>query len=205
MSRLTEYLIQLYKQTPEEVRATADFVLNLMSIAWRRGISDEAHAAGCPQAFGKPPSGRYLQELTALARKDAVGIADTFNRDITREINRLVAANPDEAPGFYGQQLEAWIRQRNAWKNRQIALNSELQGREIGRGHFWRNNYQAMQFRFAGPPTGCPICLRLLGLGTVSREYMEAHPAPIHINCPHYWKAVNTKPLRLDCATIWVG
>jgi hypothetical protein len=206
VSRLSDFLIRIYRMDEaDEVSMKADLLSQMVS-AWKRGIEDEAVKFGCNSARAKNPTGTDLRQLDDLAFTDAASIVATYNRDVEREILRLIAANPDEGGAtYYTPALNAWVAKRNAYKTLQIALNTETRGREIGRQRFWQQNGIVGQFKLMGAPPVCPVCMRVMAMGTVSQEYMERTPAPLHINCVHHWVMVNPQPRKLVCKDIWTG
>lgn len=206
MSRVGDFLFGLYQMGDTDRRALNSLILSTMTAAWRRGISDEAHAFGCPSAFGKPPAGSDLQALEALARQDTDSIVATFNRDLRRFIERLVEANPTVTDWrFFSGQLETWVTNRNGWKNAQIALNSEVRARDLGRRRFWEMNNVRGKFKAFPLTSVCPICVAIIAAGTVDQTYVDEHPLPAHINCTHEYRVVNAVPRTIPCDQMWVG
>jgi hypothetical protein len=206
VSRLSDFLIRIYRMDEaDEVSMKADLLSQMVS-AWKRGIEDEAVKFGCNSARAKNPTGTDLRQLDDLAFTDAASIVATYNRDVEREILRLIAANPDEGGAtYYTPALNAWVAKRNAYKTLQIALNTETRAREIGRQRFWAMNGVKGQFKAYPTTAVCPVCLRIIAAGTVSLEYTQEHPLPAHVNCAHHYVMVNPQPRKLDCAKIWTG
>lgn len=206
MSRLSDFLVSVYGMSQPDRTFFQNYLLEIMSASWRRGVSDEAHAFGCPYAFGKPPSGSDLEALTTIANSDTDSIVSTFNRDLARYVEKLVSANPTQTDWrFFSGQIEAWIAARNAWKNQQIALNAETRAREMGRQRFWQMNRVQGKFKAYPLTSVCPICVFIISAGTVDQAFVDEHPLPAHINCTHEYRVVNATPRTIPCDLMWLG
>ena len=139
-----------------------------------------------------------------MSNEDARSITNTWNRDVTAQIEKIYAENPRANRFTYFRRLEEWSRQRDSWKLPQIALVTETTTAEYARAQFRRYNYEGNEkYIFDGPPPTCEDCSRLYAEGVVDKAYADKNPAPRHINCPHYW-AVVTAP-DLTCGELWLG
>jgi hypothetical protein len=203
LTRLLKIIALLYEMQPEEQDALSAQLLEQRKAVWRQALADMAREFGCNSASPRPPSGRDLTELKALSDEDAKSIANTWNGDVERQVQRLYDANPRGNRYYYRKNMEAWAAQRSTWKNPQIALNTETVTREYAKSRFREMNVDSPRFVFDGPPPTCDVCVQEFAAGIVDENYVRKHPCPRHINCPHTWRVVN--PQRIPCAEMWLG
>lgn len=88
----------------------------------------------------KQPTAREYTALGNMASRDAKGIIDTYNIDLRREINRLIASNPDAPLAELKVELRAWQVERLRWKDVQISRASAGNGAEYARDLFIQKN-----------------------------------------------------------------
>jgi hypothetical protein len=85
--------------------------------------------------------------------------------------------------------MESWSKQRAAWKEPQIALQTEQTTRFYAQDRFRQmNGMRGGQYVFIGPPPVCGVCVGHFAAGIVDEVYVKRNPAPVHIGCPHEWK-----------------
>lgn len=193
----------LYKLQPEEVQAIEDDLLEQRKQAWRTALLEEARRFGCNRPPNNP-SGSDLRELKAMSREDAKSIANTYNRDVERQLQKLYEANPRGNRVYYASRMEQYLSRRSAFKTQQIAMQTVMQTRAYAVQRFnAENGLRGGRYIFVGPPPVCERCVRHFAAGVVSQAYVDRHKTPIHVGCPHSWSLLTTQ--RLDCADIWVG
>lgn len=202
LSNLLKVMALLYKMQPEEVKALSAELLKQRKQVWRQTLIDEARAYNC-QKTPRPPSGRDLTELKAMSDEDAKSIANTWARDVERQLQKLYNENPKGNRNYYIRNMEAWADRRAGWKNPSIALNTETGTREYTKSRFREMNLNRPLFVFSGPAPTCEVCVREFAAGIVDENYVRRHPCPRHINCPHTWQVVNRQ--FIPCASMWVG
>ncbi len=196
-------LVAQFQVTADEIELRTDMLLRERVNIWIKAITDEARACGCDRS-GVAPSGADLEALRSMSEKAAQSVADTYNRDVQRQLNKLTKAVPDGDKDYYLRELRKWAANRSVWKSAQIALNTETQTREYARRRFWEmNKLTERKFIATGVTPTCKICVRIFAAGVVGWDYVRRNPLPAHINCPHYYKLVH-KP-KVDCKTLWVG
>lgn len=187
-------------------RDTAELAAQLeqqMVAQYRLTIQAQLKLYGCTRSATGPDteSASYLQ---FKARLDAQSITDTYNRELTNEVNRLWAANRRGNRFYWFKNLEAWNTKRNAHKLDSIALNTMTAARKYAQDRFVDMNNIQGRWRLVGPPAVCRICVALFALGVVSLETTRKRPAPAHVNCPHTWAQVIPKKFD-DCSEVWTG
>lgn len=202
MSRLTDVLGLLYKMERDDVDALAEQLLTQRKRSWVTALTELAREMGCSRT-PRAPSGRDLDALRRQSTADARMIARTWNREVTREIARIYEGNPRGNRYYYMSRLEQWSEARNTWKAPQIALNTAQQTRFAAQQAFYDANGIRRQYVFTGPPPVCEECVGHFGAGVVGQNYVDASPAPVHVNCPHEWKALPFE--RIPCQDLWLG
>lgn len=202
MSRLTQIIGLFYRMEREDVAALADQLLDQRKHAWTTALTELAREMGCDRS-PRAPSGGDLAELKRMSREDARSIAKTWNKDSQREIERLYEANHRGNRYYYAKRMEQWAAERNTWKAPQIALNTAQQTRHVAQQAFYKANGLGKQYVFDGPPAVCEECVGHYAAGVVDQKYVDTHPAPVHINCPHWWKALPRE--RIPCSELWLG
>ena len=157
--------------------------------SYRGAYNDMLRRAGSRQRlFFIPQSVRST--LARLAQTDAAKIRATYNRDLWREINRVLEDNPTFTRRQVISRLTGWNLRREEWKAPQIALWADRVAVKEAQSDFLQQNAAALQQVSAriSPRTGvCEQCQRLIQMGEVSAEVARANPCPVHVNCVHQW------------------
>lgn len=179
-------------------------ILAQLSETWRATLTSEARAAGSSKT-GQGPNGRDLSELSRIARRDAASIVQTFQRDLERRIDAIYDDNPQVSRTDMRQALLLWAEDRAEWKDRQIANQNRGNARTYAQQRFNEENESGEAlYLFAGPPPRESECAGLFAAGLVDRTFVERHPTPVHINCPHTWDVQVTR-IGVPLDRIWVG
>jgi delta 1-pyrroline-5-carboxylate dehydrogenase len=183
----------------------ADAIYEQRADTWRAVMGEQLRGAGSGRA-GSGPSGGDARYLRRLSSSDAQSIRATFNRELANAVDRIVDANPAQTREFYQRELNAWARERRAYKERQIANMNRATARSYAQERFEDENDVLTNARyvFVGPPPREPVCADLMQRGEVSRDVMEANRTPIHINCPHSWERTDAGIGR-DLDSVWTG
>lgn len=208
LSRLLKIISLLYRMTDEDIDDLTTDLLSARQREWRNAIQEEITGVGCASATVHGPSGVDLSTLRSDSRKEARGIAKTWNRDVERQLVKLYNANPRGNRGYYGANMERWVNARAQWKNPQIALNVAQSTRQYAKSRFWKQNKLTKEARYilTGPPPVCDTCTMLFARGLVTISVVERYKAPIHVNCPHEWELFTGVGVgRLNCDTLWTG
>lgn len=125
MSRLIEILELIYLWQDDEIADIAQSLEERMRSAWRDTLQKLAQQHGCRSARPNNPSGEDLAGLRRLADEDARSIANTWGRDVRRQLTALYQQNPRGNRNYYIKNMEAWARKRGRWKNLQIGNATE--------------------------------------------------------------------------------
>ena len=159
MSDLLRIIALLYSMQPEEVNALANELLERRKAAWMTAMSEKASRYGAPAAI-RPPRLKDLEKLRRMAKADARQIARTWARDVERQLARLYQENPRGNRHFYASRMEQWARERAAWKDRQIALQTEQTTRFYAQQRFRQENgLTDVKLVVVGPPPVCQVCV----------------------------------------------
>lgn len=204
MSDLLKIISLIYRMTDVEVEDLTARLLEQRKRAWRTAIAAEAAQCGYTGP-AEGPRRHDLDYLRELCELDAASIARTLARDVERELQRLYDAHYRGNRYYYIKHMEAWAEQRNAWKAPQIARQTEMTVKGYAQQRFWQENgLRGERFYFAGPPPACGVCIGHFAAGLVDQQYVDRHPTPIHINCPHTWARAGTVPCP-SSEELWVG
>jgi hypothetical protein len=202
-TQLLQTIALLYRMESADVTSLTDDLLERRKADWITAISEESNRHGCTRR-GEAPRLQDLAELRDLSEQDAKSIAQTWNRDLERQLTKLYNANPRGNRFYYFSNLERWAGERDRWKLPQIAIQTAQTTRAYAQNRFREvNGLRGGKYIFSGPPPVCEICVNEFAQGVVSEQYVQRHPCPRHIGCPHEWQAL--RPDRLNCNDIWVG
>jgi hypothetical protein len=202
-TRLTKTIALLYQMQRDDIRQLEAQILEARKQAWAAALRAEAQAHGCNRVPSAPRR-EDLDELKRMSKEDAQSITATWNREVTREIERLYAANHRGNRRYYYKNLEAWDAKRREWKLPLIAITTDATTAEYARRRFEKMNYGGgLRYVFAGGVAVCRVCASLFAAGIVDEAFMRRHPLPAHPGCPHQWQVVN-RP-RMRCDELWLG
>ena len=195
-------VLPVYSMIDEDITALAERLMQQMTIEYRKVIQGQLTLYGCQKIVTGPDavSQRWIE---VYARKNSEGIAQTFNRELSNQIQRLYDANPRGNRSYYFKALDAWVAQRNVHKLPSIALNTAQAIREYAQQRFRQENGIEGRFLFVGPPPVCKKCLRLRALGLVSEAAARRYGNSQHGGCPHEWEQVIAR--KIECETAWTG
>lgn len=204
MSRLLRIMSLFYRLSDDDVDGLERRLLEQMKRAWLETLREEARRYGYTGAV-HPPRREDLAWLRAEARADAHSIARTWERDVERQLGRLYAANPRGNRYYYAKRMEEWAAARAVWKDRQIAVTTESKARAYARQRFAEMNaLRGDRYVMDGPPPVCAVCVGYFAAGVVDQRFVDRHPLPAHVGCPHQWRALQTVPAPAP-GELWVG
>lgn len=187
----------------DDTRNFAAVLLESRKAAWITVMRSMARKHGC-DATPNPPRLQDLAEYQRTSAEDAAGIAATWNREVTREIERLYRVNPRGNRSYYYSNLEKWVATRSTHKAPQIAITTEATAREWAMRRFEAMNYVGkLRYVFAGGPPTCLDCVSRYAAGIVDGAYIRKFSCPRHPQCPHFWRLL--KRPKVACADIWLG
>ncbi len=204
LRRIRNELIAALSMDSGDEQALTAVLLEQRIDAYMRAIDKQIRLVGCQRQAARP-SGEQLNELQADSARDAKSIVSTFNRDLEKNINRIVADNPDGRRGPIESAIRGYLSTRAQWKDKQIALNTSKTARAYAEEQFRQKNGIADQrYIYSGPPPVSEECQNNMAAGVVNVQYTKEHPTPAHINCPHNWAVVATETVN-NCQALWVG
>lgn len=204
-SNLVRIITLLYSMQQDDINLLADRLLQQRATEWQQSISQELRRYGCSQT-GQAPVGSDALELFRLSENDARSIAQTYNRELQNQVQRLYTANPRGNRNYYTSNLEKWAAKRDVYKGQQIALNTAATTRQFAQTRFRQmNGIEGGKYLFSGAPPVCAKCVSLKAKGLVTQEFVSRHPSPQHPNCPHEWVDARPRRTKIDCATAWAG
>lgn len=201
-SGLLTVIALLYQMQDADIQALADELLERRKAEWRTALTEMARRYGCNRS-GESPRLGDLDELRRMSLEDARQIARTWNRDVISQLRTLYGDNPRGNRFYYYSNMERWAVERARWKNPQIAIQTAQTTRWYAQQRFRELNGVRARYVFAGPPPVCNVCVEEFAAGVVTKRYIERHPCPRHIGCPHEW--VELRPERIPCDEMWVG
>lgn len=204
-TRLLQILRLLYHQTDADQAQIEAQLIAARQRAWMTAIQQEARRwgwAGPVQA----PRREDLEWIRLESKRDAASIANTWNRDVDRQLDRLYAQNPRGNRFYYRKHMEAWAAERDVWKSRQIATQTEMSTANYAIRRFEEMNGLRGGLKiFTGPPPVCGDCVNLYALGPVPQRTADLYPCPRHIGCTHSWVTVAGSVSKPDPRDLWVG
>lgn len=173
-------------------------------VVYRQTIQSSLNLHGC-QKLVTGPDEEALRWIQAKARKDSEGIAQTFEKELMSQIQKVRANNIRANRFAYMRALDAWIAGRNGRKNASISLNTMTSARKYAQDRFVRENNIGGKWVFAGPPPVCKDCVRIKGYGpqTFEQTQKAGRQLPSHVNCPHRYQQLI--PKKIDCQNAWSG
>lgn len=205
---ITQAIYQFYEMDSGETVALASSILDISKGAYQSELQTNANAYGSTKT-ARPPSGSSLATLKSQATTDAKSVATTFNRELRNKIEDLYQQNPRGNRNYYAANLDAWAKEREVYKGKQIAMNSESNARTLASSDFRTKNAGIIgkaYFLYDGAAPVSDECKFRFGQGIVDEEFVDSHPVPAHVNCPHKWRQTGVKKLsKQDLADLWVG
>jgi hypothetical protein len=187
----------------EQEKSLYESIESAYVAAWQLAIKEQALRYGCNVARVGSPSGSSLTEIRRMVKRDVESITKTYDTNAQSALRRLYNANPLAPISYYLNGMQEWANTRQLQKNLTIGINNVQAGYQLGLQDFHVKNALRTKYRLVGAPPVCSVCSRVMGMGAVDYETMLSNASPLHVNCPHYYVAVNT--YTIDCRSIWVG
>lgn len=205
LTRLHRIIVLAYKMQPEDEAQLRADIYAQHGREWRQALAEEAARVGVTRPAQGPRGQREVTYFRTLAEQDARSITNTYNADLEREIVRLYDTNPRGNRNYYISNLERWYDRRSAWKDRQIALMNRQNARSYAKVRFYEeNNMRGGSYYYEGPAPVSDECKFRMAQGVVSQDFVDGHPTPAHINCPHEWAAASV-PAPQTVRELWIG
>ena len=188
-----------------DVEAKRGSILRDMRAAYNDELNIQARRVGCDR-MGGVSEGPILTKLNDQARWHAESIVNTFNYDLAIAIEHIRQETPTANRYTYVSRLRPWYESRAAWKDGQIALSVEGDGRRMAQQDFVQMNGLRDGTARLEPRTAvCPICKGWINRGNVPIRVAMAHPPPYHVFCIHGWSTNYNRRGQIDCETLWLG
>ena len=168
-------------------------------------LTAQAARVGCPGRSGNLKNAERLAILDELSRIDAVSIVNTYNYDLAVAIRYIRAQVPTANRYVYAKRLGDWGKNRDAWKNAQIAQYTENTARSMAQQDFYLFNANFGTAELVPKTAVCPVCRGWVARGEVPLRTAMNHPGPFHVNCPHLWETHPERVAREDCPMLWMG
>lgn len=206
MSDLREIIKLLYRMTAEEQRETAAEILDERKAVYGAEMRELIRQVGCDRP-PRPPSRESLVTLRQRSDEDVASIAQTWDREMETEVDRLYVVNPRGNRYYYYHHLERWAAARRVWKDQQISSMTVGFARDLARQDFVFFNGLALlgaTYHLGGPAPKCVDCVELMARGEVEERVVNQNPMPLHVNCWHQW-VLTALPRRVVCEELWVG
>lgn len=147
-------------------------------------------------------AGPEMKLMKAQSRLESEGIADTYNRDLAKAIQKIKDTVPSANRYTYVSQLRAWEAARRIWKMTQISLHTIMTSRDQALKAFSDRNNLAPTVELYPKKAAEPICQGWINRGIVSYRVAKNNPSPYHVGCLHYWRP---KFVKGDCDNLWIG
>lgn len=190
----------------EELRVA---LLRQRRLAYEEELEAQAARLGCPGKRARLGEGRILAELNDECRRDAEGIAATYNRDLAVAIIRIRQEAPRANRYVYARRLftadDSWENKRAAWKGPQIAGWTVGTARSKAQADFQQRNAPAGYAVLRPREAVCPVCAGLVARGRVPLNVASNNSPPFHVGCPHGWVRTMNKFTEDECALLWLG
>lgn len=180
-------------------------LLRLRRRAYEEELTLQAARVGCQGRRGRLNNSPILSELSDMSQRDAESVVNTFNYDLAAAIIRIRSEVPTANRFVYAKRLQDWNASRNAWKQGQIALNTEGTARAKAQQDFYRENGRFGVAVLEPRTAVCPICEGWIKRGEVPLSVAQNNPPPYHPNCPHTWRTVPDKVSEEQCPMLWMG
>lgn len=153
-------------------------------------------------------TGQELARLERMAANDAASITSTYNSDLERRIDQLIAASPDASLESLKTDLRTWQQERAQWKDEQISRSTQGHAYDYATDLFIRKNrlLGSEVIWYAVPAiiaNSHQECIRRVRLGAVpfgeTADWERPHP-----NCRHRKQVLiqTTQDLRGE---VWRG
>lgn len=188
LSQRGELVVAVTRQTNADVDALARTLTNNAVRAYKREYNQMLAQAGTSRRLIVIDEETY-QQIATNARKTALQIHDTFNRDLASKVERILVENANYTKKEVLTRLQAWNLSRESHKAPTIALWNELSAVDSAHQDFFRQNPTVEAVAKASPDKAvCQDCQRLVAMGEVPVEVSLANPFPLHPNCVHRWE-----------------
>jgi len=203
MSELTDLITLLYSYQQDDIDDMVAKLTERRRATWINTLTELAGKHGCNRPAGTPKGAdaKYLKDISI---EDAKSIANTYNEQLRNQVERLYKANNKGNRNYYYKQLSAWLKKRAAWKDYQIALQTDSTARQYATEMFYKNNPDIVpKFRYSPIPPVSKECIKRTAKGVVTLAYVQSHKTPAHPFCPHQWLPL--RPQQAVCELLWVS
>lgn len=199
-------IFEAYRMDADDQIRMYEQIERQLTIVYRQTIQAQLNLYGCQKVVSESIDPASSQWIQAKARKDAEGIAQTYDRELMGQIQKVRAGNIRANRFAYMRAIDTWIAQRNIFKSASISLNTMTAARKYAQDRFTRENNIGGKWVLVGPPPVCKKCVRIKALGPITYEQTQKpnNALPQHVNCPHRYQQLI--PKKIECGpNTWTG
>ena len=166
------------------------------------GMRAELERLGLRAGLIRVTDERVLAMLDQRARFAAESIANTYNRDLERQLARIGEAIPTANRQTYMAGLREWEADRIAARTPGISVTEFTTTHNTMQREFVQRNGLEGRGRVAPPEAAEHICEELVGQGWMPLDEAHQLDLPAHVRCIHFIEAEYDAP---DTGLLWTG
>lgn len=201
LETLKKRAYKAYKQDAGDRQAIYNTLIKLAVETYKLTIQREITRLGCNRQATVSPFA--FSDIEITLREHSEGIVNTYNRELESTIERIAYQGITKKE--LADSIDTWARQRQEYKLAQIVTMTQKLTRDIALLNFTsRNAIKNNKYIFVGAPPAEEVCASYFAAGIVDQQFVNTHPTPVHINCPHEWRVVSTDD-SVDCNTMFTG
>jgi hypothetical protein len=193
------------RRDPIDRDAVKADLLRMGRRAYESELMAQARRAGCPGPSAQLSNGPILSELNEVYEEHADSIVNTYNYDLTAQIQQIRQDVPRANRFTYANRLQRWDETRKDLKKPVIGQMTESVARTLAQQHFYQYNGYGGTAELQPKTAVCPVCQGWIDRGIVPLKVAENHPPPYHIRCPHSWYTTPDQRTPEECRLLWMG
>lgn len=204
MSDVQKIVHLAIRMTEDDEQRIRDELLRVRKDAYVDELNILARRVKCNRS-GRLTTGPTLSEFSDKSSSDAQSIVNTYNYDVTQEIQRIKEDAPSANRATYASRLLSWENTRSEWKVSQIALQTAGEARGKAQQDFYAfNDIQGVAV--LRPKTAKEeICQGWANRGKVDAREANNNPPPYHPFCDHTWHFFSNEISSEECRELWLG
>lgn len=196
-------LFNAYKQDEGHRRAIYNSLIQVATSTYRNTVQREIKRVKCEKSATVSPL--FFSEIELIIREHSFSIVKTYNRELESEIERVIDGNQNLKRADYADLVELWIQARQERKLAQIVTMTQKIARDYALNIFVKQNkITGNRYLFTGAPPAEEVCASYFAAGVVDQNFVDLHPTPVHVNCPHEWRVISSTAV-VDCETLFTG
>lgn len=202
-NRVKKRLFNAYKQDEGHRRAIYNSLIQVATSTYKNTVQREIRRVKCEKSATVSPL--FFSEIELIVREHSASIVNTYNRELESQIARVVDENPNLKRADYADLIEAWIQARQERKLAQVVTMTQKIARDYALNIFVKQNkITDNKYLFTGAPPAEAVCASYFAAGVVDQNFVDLHPTPVHVNCPHEWRVVLSSD-AVDCEKLFTG